>query len=84
MKNKKDRKQFNVYLDRQLIREIKHACIEEDVRLNHLVEEILEEYLLRRGRAEAGATVEEPTVDVAIGRSAKLRDPKDHKDELDE
>ncbi len=167
MEKKKNRKQFNVYLDRHLIREIKHACIEEDVRLNHLVEEILGEYLSRRGRTEvglketgmtvfymtdqydalcafyeialgipgkkgknwcaysiapnavfalhrvtetqhgdkdtakfgfhfgnleagvrafteAGATVEDPIVDVAYGRSAKVRDPEDRLVELDE
>lgn len=35
-----DRQQFNLYLDRDIVRALKLRCIQEDRRLNHYVEDI--------------------------------------------
>ncbi len=42
-----NRQQFNVYLSSEIIKELKHYCIERGGRLNHLVEDIFREYLDR-------------------------------------
>ena len=39
------KQQFNVYLTPNLIKELKHYCVDHGGMLSHLVEKILQEYL---------------------------------------
>ena len=48
-----DKQQFNVYLPLELVKQIKHAAIEEDYSLSGFVEHILREYMARTGREVA-------------------------------
>ena len=59
---KTQRKQFNVYLDRTVIRDLKYECIRKEERLNRKVEEIFRDFLAcgqaaRVTSARAGMTV---------------------------
>ena len=42
------KQQFNVYLPPELIKELKHYCVDHGGMLSHLVEKILREYLDRQ------------------------------------
>ena len=42
-----DKQQFNVYLPPDLVKQIKHAAIEEDYSLSRFVEHIFRDYLAR-------------------------------------
>ncbi len=47
------KQQFNVYLPLELVKQIKHAAIEEDYSLSGFVEHILREYMARTRREVA-------------------------------
>lgn len=47
------KQQFNVYLPLELVKQIKHAAIEEDYSLSGFVEHILREYMARTRRGVA-------------------------------
>lgn len=54
-----DRQQFNLYLDREVIRGLKLRCIQEDRRLNHFVEDIFAAVI--KGTFSLEAPQPEPT-----------------------
>ncbi len=45
-----ERTQFNVYLPRELIREVKHAAVDAGISLSAYVQAVLEEHLAGTGR----------------------------------
>lgn len=47
--------QFNVYLPPELVRAIKHRCVDEGTSLSSFVERILADYLERHDAASATA-----------------------------
>ena len=47
------KQQFNVYLPLELVKQVKHAAIEEDYSLSGFVEHILREYMARTRREVA-------------------------------
>jgi len=47
-----EKRQFNLYLDEDLIKRIKHAAIESEQRLSDFVADVLTSYL--EGREEKG------------------------------
>jgi len=44
------KQQFNVYLPPELVRELKHAAIDDRLSLSRYVERIFREHLQRRGK----------------------------------
>ena len=44
------KQQFNVYLPPELVRELKHAAIDDGLSLSRYVERIFQEFLNRRGK----------------------------------
>ena len=48
------KQQFNVYLPPELVREIKHAAIDDARSLSGFVERVFQDYLSRRKESEHG------------------------------